>query len=220
MLQALTVAECFVKEAPVWPGGGREHRKANANGTPIAETVIRDSAAGALLARCLRYERKAPQFREVAHPGEAARSDGGTFSSDTSQRSLPSYTGGRRAAAEPRESAAFGPHALERPHANAIWANPPLETADYSATPHSGAQTRSGTVAAVGNVPLTEPVTALRGFEPGRIVAPRLIKGGAAQYPAARIQAESESGDENLRVLAEQIKKILDEEARRHGIPV
>ncbi len=105
------------------------------------------------------------------------------------------------------------------PLSNATWADPPLESSDYSITPYSGAPIGMGGVVAA-DAPLTEPVAALRGFEPSRIVAPRLIKGRAPEYGTARVQAESEPGDENLSVLAEQIKKILDEEARRHGIPV
>jgi hypothetical protein len=80
--------------------------------------------------------------------------------------------------------------------------------------------TSSGSVDVVNDADLTAPLAALRGFEPEKIAAPRLIRGGSTSYPTARSQAVSEPDDENLSVLATKIKKILDEEARRHGIPV
>jgi hypothetical protein len=210
--------------------GTTEHASASGSDTRFAKPVITGYAAGALLARCLGYERSAARPRVTGYRG-AARPSG------VSQRPLPRYTYGPLEAAEapgkelppayfparlrePHESTTFSPAVAERPRANSIWADPPLENSDYS-TPYSGVQTSTrGAVAASGDTTLTEPVAPSRGFEPGRIVAPRLMKGRGPQYGTARIQSQSEPGEESLVVLAEQIKKILDEEARRHGIPV
>jgi hypothetical protein len=211
--------------------GIAEHAGASVSDPRFVKPIMTSCASGKLLARCLGYERSAARPTSTKHRAT-------NWPSDVSWPPLPRHADGRRDATETpgnehptaffpgrltevRESIAFGPAAAERPRANTIWAEPPLEGSDYRITPHSGAQTgTSEAFAAARGDPLTEPVAASRGFEPGRIVAPRLMKGRGLRYGTAQIQSQSEPGEESLVVLAEQIKKILDEEARRHGIPV
>jgi hypothetical protein len=214
--ESLAAAGASFEDVLTRPAGTTETANASVIAAQFGKTVITGCASEALLARCLRYGGSAARPKATRHRGT-------TRTDSVSQWPLSSDADGLRDAAETpgksNEPVALGSAGAERQRANATWADPPLESSDYSITPYSGAPIGMGGVVAA-DAPLTEPVAALRGFEPSRIVAPRLIKGRAPEYGTARVQAESEPGDENLSVLAEQIKKILDEEARRHGIPV